>query len=141
MANAKRTVKARGRNAQLVVCPECGHALDPRTASKVKRKSARQVFKEAILLSLDVGKANPREIERRMGFRPWGCETANLLRVLERKGEVRLVGSEKAKTLRGVPTFIWERTSPTDRAKRAKQPQAIDRARPNQKDSKRGARA
>ena len=137
MANAKRTVK----RPLLVVCPECGHALDPLTATKVKRKSARQVFKEAILLALDAGQATPREIERRMGMKPRGCETANLLRVLERRGEVRLVGTKKAKTLRGVPTFLWERITPTDRATRAKQPPSIDRARPNHKDSKRGARA
>ena len=140
MANAKRTVKARAPKPPLVVCYHCGKSLNPRDAAKAK-PSPRAFFKEAILAALEEGPAAPREIERRMGLKPQGCETANLLRVLERKGEVRLVGSEKAKTLRGVPTFIWERTSPTDRAKRAKQPQAIDRARPNQKDSKRGARA
>ena len=137
MRNAARTVK----HPPLIVCPHCLEHLDPRTAARVKRKSARQVFKDAILVALDAGQATPREIERHMGVKPQGCETANLLRVLERKGEVRLVGTQKAKTLRGVPTFLWERTSATDRASRAKQPQAIDRARPNQKDSKRGARA
>jgi len=141
MANAKRTVKPKPRTAPLVVCPHCSQALNPRTATKVKRKSARQVFKEAILLALDAGQATPREIERRMGMKPRGCETANLLRVLERKGEVRLVGTKKAKTLRGVPTFLWERVTPSDRETRAKQPPSIDRARPNHKDSKRGARA
>lgn len=142
MRNAARTVKPKPRSAPLLVCPHCSETLDPRTATKVKRKSARQVFKDGILAALDEGPpATPREIERRMGMKPRGCETANLLRVLERKGEVRLVGAKKAKTLRGVPTFLWERTSATDRATRAKQPPAIDRARPNHKDSKRGARA
>jgi hypothetical protein len=102
----------------------------------------RRIILQGILAALDEGPpATPREIERRMGIKPIDCETSNFLRILERKGEVRLVGTKKSKTPRGVHAFLWERASATDRETRAKQPQPIERVRPNHKDSKRGARA
>lgn len=144
MRNAARTVKPKPRSAPLLVCPHCSETLDPRTATKVKRKSARQVFKEAILLALDAGQATPREIEHRMGMKPHGCDTASLVRVLERQGLIALEAKGRTTSARRVPTFIWKLTE-TGAARvselNALQPQAIDRARPNQKDSKRGARA
>lgn len=140
MRNAARTVKARTPKPLLVVCYHCGKSLNPRDATKAK-PSSRAIIKQAILWALDEGPATPREIEARLGIKPHGCDTANLLRVLERKGEVRLAKAQKTPATRGVPTFLWERVSASDMAARAKQPQTIDRARPNHKDSKRGARS
>lgn len=133
---------ANRRKAPLwVVCPHCEKPLNADIAPRTQRVSARSFIKDALLIALQDGPASPRELERRMGVKPHGCETANILRILERQGEVKLLKSQKAPSARGVPTFIWERITPTDRATRAKQPPSIDRARPNHKDSKRGARA
>ena len=69
---------------------------------------------DGILAALDAGPANTREIERRMGFRP-PTETANLLRILERKGEVRLSGSHRTETLRKNLSFVWARVIHPDK--------------------------
>lgn len=109
MANAKRTVKPKRSKAQLVVCPECGHALDPRSAPPAKRKSARRIIMDGILAALETGPATPAEIDDRMGVKPPGTETASLLRVLERQGHVAIVGQRRAVTAHGNITFIWAR--------------------------------
>ena len=133
---------ANRRKRLLLVCPHCGKALDPRTAAQTKPPSPRAFIKQAILAALDKGPAPPREIEERMGLRGTDS-TANLLRILQREGEVAIVGKRKAVTLRGNITFIWARvikTNATASAPLPQQTQTVDPQSTEPKSSKRGAR-
>ena len=144
MANAKRTVKPKRSKAQLVVCPECGHALDPRTAAPAKRQSIRQIFKDSVLTALDRGPASPREIAERLGVKPQGSDLATILRILERKGEVAIVGQRRAVTAHGNITFLWARVikpSATNSAEPPTQAQAVEQISTGHNISPRGARS
>jgi len=97
---------------------------------------------EGVLAALDLGPATPAEIDDRMGFRSTE-RTATLCRVLERKGLIKKIASIGDRPGRmTAPVGIYALViAATDSASPTPDPQAIDRARPNQKDSKRGARA
>lgn len=144
MGQRASKVKPGRKATQRVVCPHCSRQLDPRTAVKVKRVSTRSFLKGAMLIALQAGPASPREIESRMGLRPQGFETASLLRIQERRGMVELAGKGRSDSVRKIPTLVWKLTdkgAARVSELNALQPQAIDRARPNHKDSKRGARS
>lgn len=97
-----------------VVCPACGAtqpAPDVAKAKVYRPISARQILLNGILWALDEGPATPREIEDRMGLKPKGSETSCLLRQLERKKEVRIAGTQRARSENGAGnvSFVWER--------------------------------
>lgn len=138
MANAKRTVKGPLR----VVCPECGHALDPLTATKAKRKSARRILMDGILAALELGPATPAEIDDRMGFRSTE-RTATLCRVLERKNLIKRIATIGDRPGRmAAPVGIYALViAATDSASQTPDTQAIESEAPNHNESPRGARA
>lgn len=97
---AQRTNKS--KRTLWVVCPHCAEPLDAEAAPRTKRISARKLLIQGILSALDAGPATPFEIEQRMGFRS-SERTAGILRVLERKGEVKLLDQINGNK------FIWAR--------------------------------
>lgn len=113
--SAQRTkVKAIADHTQDLVCPACGETLSAPDVPKAKTYrpiSARQIIMSGLLMALDDGPGTPRELEERMGVKPSGTETTSLLRTLERKKEVRIIGTRPARTDTGggQPTFVWER--------------------------------
>lgn len=104
----------RVKGEQGLVCPHCGEPLPAPEIAKAKPYrpiSARQILLSGILAALDEGPGTTREIEERMGLRPSGDETSCLLRVLERKNQVRRAGTQRARSEYGggQPSLIWER--------------------------------
>lgn len=142
MANAKRTVKPKRSKAQLVVCPECGHALDPRTASPAKRKSPRRILMDGILAALETGPATPAEIDDRMGFRS-SERTAMLCRILERKNLIKKIATIGDRPGRiNAPVGIYALViASTDSAEPPSQAQAVEQISTGHNISPRGARS
>lgn len=112
---ARTTNRVKG--SQDLVCPTCGHpppAPDIPKPKVYRPISARQILMQGILAALEEGPGTPREIEDRMGLKPSGSETSCLLRQLERKREVRIAGTQRARSENGAgnASFVWERRFP-----------------------------